>query len=77
MPRSADDILVDLRQSGADAQRLQQEAAESHERACRLIREAREHPELSVERAGEEIGLPRRTAYEYAKAADEFDAARP
>lgn len=72
--RSADDILGDLRAARDDALRLQQEAAQNHERTARLIREAREHPELSVERAGAEISLPRRTAYEYAKAADEWDA---
>jgi len=74
MPRSGDDILGDLRASRDDACRLRQELAQNHERTCRLIREAREHPDLSVEQAGEVVDLPRRTAYEYAKAGDELEA---
>lgn len=72
--RRADEILADLRAARDDACRLLEETTQNYQRRCRLIREAREHPELSVERAGEEVELPRRSAYEYAKAADKWDA---
>lgn len=71
--RRADEILADLAAARDDACRLFKEQQQNYERKCRLIREAREHPELSVERAGEVVELPRRSAYEYAKAADEWE----
>lgn len=71
--RSGDDVLGDLRAARDDACRLSAEINQNQLRLARLMREAREHPELSVERAAAEINMPRRTAYEYAKEADEFD----
>lgn len=75
--RTPGEIPADLKAAKEAALRHREEGFLMHEHHCRLLGEAREHPEFTVEEAGQELGLPRRTAYEYAKAADDFDVQRP
>jgi len=65
--RSPSAILADLDKAALDAGQHQREGAGLHDQLCALLREAREHPEVSMEVARKRVALPRQTAYEYAR----------
>ncbi|HEX7246455.1 MAG TPA: hypothetical protein VF245_12920 [Solirubrobacterales bacterium] len=65
--RSAEAILADLDKAALDHGKHQRKGAELHDQLCALLREAREHPEVSMETARQRVSLPRQTAYEYAR----------
>lgn len=69
--RSPGAILSDLDKSALDHGKHRRQGAELHEQLCALLREAREHPEVSMEAARARVSLPRQTAYEYARKAGE------
>lgn len=69
--RGTDAIRADLRQARLDRVKIIRQSADLHHRTCKVLAEARDHPNLSMEDARREVGLPRVTAYEYARQAEE------
>lgn len=67
MVRSTEEIRADLAAIKADRDESNARSAAIHHRACVLLREARDHPELTIEVARGIVAVSRQTAYEMAR----------
>lgn len=74
--RKADDLRADLAAVKREREANQEQSAAIHRRTCRLMLEARQHPELTMEDARGIVGASRQTAYELAKEAEESSGSR-